>query len=311
MADSSMIDTEEIAEYDDDCPWQKPTCIKQLAIGGAYLGEKEIKVPFQDVDGYTLLEMSKANRRMARAIGIRNLGHNISPFKNFDGFAFLKQRRDATIDELIMRYLLEGDETADKPPDFIPHDKRVGLFGDAKIPNVIDVVMPELRSTKRDFVLGSCVFRMKSTPRKSENVWVEFETADGDSTIIDWLKDARYVEIPIESERHWGDTGWGETEIEHALPELEYPYAYRKRNKAIMVIDKSKRIKMTAINMDAVTPDVVGGLVTGAIEALKTKSNDKGKQHEHDGSSSHPMECTPKTPCKVFPIFEFKSPAGK
>ena len=78
-----------------------------------------------------------------------------------------------------------------------------------------------------------------------------------------------------------------------------------------MVIDKSKRIKMTAINMDAVTPDVVGGLVTGAIEALKTKSNDKDKEHEHDGSSSHPMECTPKTPCKVFPIFEFKSPAGK
>ena len=61
--------------------------------------------------------------------------------------------------------------------------------------------------------------------------------------------------------------------------------------------------------MDAVTPDVVGGLVEGAIEALKTKGNDKGKRVEH-GSSSHPMECSPKTPKKVFPVFDFATSAG-
>ena len=296
MDDSPIIDTEMADELADDVEWVKPTCIKHIAIGGGYLGTKEIKVPWQDLDGYTMVEMSKANRQLARAIGLKM---GASPFKSFDAFTFLKQRRDAAIDDLIKKFMLDNDETADKVPESIPIRLRYSLFGDANIPIVVEVNLPELASNNRDVILEPCAFRMKSPSRRDENVWIEFDSTDSYMTIIEWLKDARSVELPITNDKKWGDQSWGETAIERLLPQLEHPYVYRKRNKTISVRDKSRNIEMKLLNLDVALPEVVDPLVQGVIVALKNKSIESAPPD--DNSPAEP----PTTPTrKLFGIFE-------
>ena len=115
------------------------------------------------------------------------------------------------------------------------------------------------------------------------------------------MKDARCIELPKAREKLWYECVWGETEIEAALPELDYPYTYRKRNANILVRDNKSEVVMKAFNIATVTPDIVPTLIEKAIEAIRSKVAAK--------SETPPVACPSPSPKKVFPIFESRKRA--
>jgi len=160
-------------------------------ISGGFLGpRKSLDLPHTDVNGSIFIELSKYNRSdkqlnrdLAKLLGLSSTVG--SPFKDFGGFAYLKQQRTKVVDELIVQYMLSQDETADATPSKVDPKVRASLFEAAGIPDKLKVDLPKLasRDGKSD-ELAPCSFWMLSTPRRDEHVGVELMSTDASIDIF-------------------------------------------------------------------------------------------------------------------------------
>ena len=292
--------------------WVTPSIEMRLMISGGFLGpRKSLDLPHTDVNGSIFIEPAKynrsdkkCNRDLAKLLGLpTSVG---SPFKDFWGFAYLKQQRTKVVDELIVQHMLSQDETADATPSKVDPKVRASLFEAAGVPVKLKIDLPELASSDgKSHVLAPCSFWMLSTPRRDENVQVELTSADGSIDIFSWLRAARYVELDVADDKVWGNAAWGTTAIEESLPELPPNYSYKKKRDGIHVSkwepnsQKSIMKKLGAI--ECLTPEIIECTLPLVIDQIQKQVLEIENSSE---SKSMPEESsTSETPTKAFPIF--------
>ena len=261
---------------------------------GGYLGDKVCRCPWEIIDEVNFIQLSKSNRELARALGLKLTS---APFKNFEWLDVLKHYRDAAIDELLIKHVVAtADDTVETIPENVDPRRRHTLFNEANVPRVIIVDLPELTSTDRKVTIGSVCFKMQTCASRQQNISIAFDNIDGRMDIIDWLTRARSVELPetmINKEPVWGSKAWGHSDIENSLPALPSSFVYRKRNASIVVqgttmVDGVPKTIQKKLGDDGfLTEEMASTMIPKIIESLQDKKGD------------NPIEER-----KVFPVFK-------
>jgi len=152
---------------------------KCIVVSGGFLGNTKVAIELEaTIDGVDFID-TKLGTQLA-LVGTKNkFGKKAIPagLKNY-----LKQLRDGKIDQLIRAHIIESDPMADA--DIVPDiNNRVKAFADAKVEDVIDVIVPALELSGR--VLPSTQFKMLSCNKKSASLVIECSIAS-----IEWLHNA-------------------------------------------------------------------------------------------------------------------------
>ena len=140
-------------------------------VTGGFLGNAKVAIELEaTIDGVDFID-TKLGTHLA-LFGTKNkFGKKAIPagLKNY-----LKQLRDDKIDQLIRAHIIESDPMADA--DLVPDiNNRVKAFADAKVGDVIDVIVPALELPGR--VLPSTQFQVMSCSKKSASLVIECSLA--------------------------------------------------------------------------------------------------------------------------------------
>ena len=152
---------------------------KCIVVSGGFLGNTKVVIELEATIGGVDFIDTKLGTQLA-LVGPKNkFGKKFIPvgLKNY-----LKQLRDSKIDQLIRAHIIESDPMADA--DIVPDiNNRVKSFADAKIEDVIDVIVPALELPGRE--LPSTTFKMLSCNKRSAGLVIECSIAS-----IEWLHNA-------------------------------------------------------------------------------------------------------------------------
>ena len=152
---------------------------KCIVLSGGFLGNSKIVMDVEaTIDGVDFMN-TKLGTQLALVGPKSKFGKKFIPvgLKNY-----LKQLRDNKIDQLIRAHIIDSDPMADA--DIVPDiNNRVKSFADAKIEDVIDVIVPALELPGRE--LPSTTFKMLSCNKRSVGLVMECSIAS-----IEWLHNA-------------------------------------------------------------------------------------------------------------------------
>ena len=163
---------------------------KCIVLSGGFLGNSKIVMDVEaTIDGVDFMN-TKLGTQLALVGPKSKFGKKFIPvgLKNY-----LKQLRDSKIDQLIRAHIIESDPMADA--DIVPDiNNRVKAFADAKVEDVIDVIVPALELSGR--VLPSTQFKVMSCNKRSASLVMECSLAS-----IEWLHNACEHDWPAVQQR--------------------------------------------------------------------------------------------------------------
>ena len=189
-----------------------------LVLQGGHI-KKSMLLPCDYVENTPFLSLKKSNRQLASAMGKPCVTGNFSPLTGCDVFEKMQQLRNDKVDELIKAKMVSDDPFADAREFNIQARQRHRLFMDCKIPEIIEIELPQFVTAAGKHV-GTQQLKIISTWNKNMSPCVE---ATGPN--MDWLllacQHEGWLEKPTSPKRkHIGD------DISMELPTLPEPLRY-------------------------------------------------------------------------------------
>jgi len=270
----------------------KPFTIQpMLVLQGGHI-KKSMLLPCDYVENTPFLSLKKSNRQLASAMGKPCETNKWSSLTGCDVFEKMQQLRNDKVDELIKAKMVSGDPFADAREFNIQARQRHRLFMDCKIPEIIEIELPQFVTAAGKHV-GPQQLKIISTWNKLMSPCVE---ATGPN--MDWLllacQHEGWLEKPTSPKRkHIGD------DISMELPTLPEPLRYKISTDGAVKIQgyyKSGkrwcRMQKTLDNTfdDAAIEDKDQLIIAVAAKMMKVFHERHNNDNVKDDAASAPVE---------------------
>ena len=121
----------------------KPFTVQpMLSFQGGHI-KKTMLLPCDYVEGIPFLSLKKSDRQLAAAMGKPAKKDNWAPLTACDVFEKMQQLRNDMVDQLIKAKMVSDDPLADAGEFTIQPSQRHRLFLECKIPEIIEIELPE------------------------------------------------------------------------------------------------------------------------------------------------------------------------
>jgi len=121
----------------------KPFTIKPvLSIQGGYM-KKDMLLECEYIDNTPFIALKKTNRNLGKMLGKAQCAQNWSPLSDCDLFEKVKLLRNDKVDEIIKHAMTTNDPLPDAMNFKIDNKQRRRLFTDCKVPDVIEIELPQ------------------------------------------------------------------------------------------------------------------------------------------------------------------------